>query len=130
MYFVLSRFIIHSQGKNVEVHLCMDPVSRETYVRKRTLKEGLTELRVHQCRREISLQASLSHPHIVPIWCGIEVPDAIVILMDFFDQGDLFEEVLGPRGYPKEPKEAVTDIIFPLLDALLYLHDMDIIHRE
>lgn len=119
-----------TQGKDVEVHLCKDPTSMDVFVRKKTFKSELTDLRLHQCRRECMLQASLSHPNIVPIYCGIETDDAILILMDYYDQGDLFEEVLGPSGSAKDAKDAVTNVLHPILDALSYLHERDIMHRD
>jgi predicted Ser/Thr protein kinase len=80
-------------------------------------------------RREAQAQASLKHNHIVTVYDLIEDHDEIFIAMEYIDGETLAEFV------ERQPGSRLTlDDALPLftqaLDALAYVHDEKIVHRD
>jgi len=80
-------------------------------------------------RREAQAQASLKHDHIVTVYDLIEDHDEIFIAMEYIDGETLAEFV------ERQPGSRLTlDDALPLftqaLDALAYVHDEKIVHRD
>lgn len=78
-------------------------------------------------RREIDIHLSLDHPHIVRLEQVYECHDEVHLVMELLDGGDVFE-LLEERGQFTE--EQVASIMRQILDAVAYLHERGITHRD
>ena len=85
---------------------------------------GNTEL----LRNEITLLQRLNHPHIVKVLDVIHDRDYVHIVMEHYKGKDLFDVIVG--GNAPLSEGAGRKIITQLLDAIAYLHDRCIIHRD
>lgn len=78
--------------------------------------------------RELSILKRVNHVNICKIYEIIQVADRIFIIMQFCQRGtiaDLLQRNQGPLG------ESVARYLFaPTVDALVYLHSLEIAHRD
>ncbi|GAB5590829.1 cAMP-dependent protein kinase catalytic subunit [Umbelopsis nana] len=94
-------------------------------------KVGLDSNQLALQRSEIDIQSSLSHPNIISLHRSIEDSSHIYIIMELCDQGDLFDYVVRDSEI-----NAVRDAKFvrkafsEILDAVQYLHDNQVYHRD
>jgi serine/threonine protein kinase len=77
--------------------------------------------------REARTAASLTHPHLVPIYRVGEVADIVFFTMAFVDGGTLGDR-LRDRG-PLTPT-AATKLLREVAQALAYAHGRGIVHRD
>ncbi len=76
---------------------------------------------------EVTTLASLNHPGLVPVYdAGEHHGDGFVIL-ELVD-GPTLRSILGDRG--PLPAEEVADLGATLADALAYVHDAGVVHRD
>ncbi|KAK9501294.1 hypothetical protein O3M35_012035 [Rhynocoris fuscipes] len=77
--------------------------------------------------REVSIVRSIRHPHIVSVCDIIESEDLVYIFMDVCERGDLLDYIRARGPLP----EARTKFFFrQLVEAVSYLHNKDIAHRD
>jgi tRNA A-37 threonylcarbamoyl transferase component Bud32/membrane protein YdbS with pleckstrin-like domain len=93
------------------------------------LREDLTRdpLFAQRFEREAQFVASLSHPHIVPVYDVGEEDGTRYIVMEYV-RGRTLAECIEREG--KVPPGRATAILIPVLDALGYAHERGIIHRD
>lgn len=94
-------------------------------------KVGLDTNQLALQRSEIDIQSSLSHPNIISLHQSFEDATHIYIIMELCDQGDLFDYVvrdseINPVRDPTFVRKAFSEI----LDAVQYLHDNQVYHRD
>jgi len=77
-------------------------------------------------RREAQLQASLDHPHVVPVYESGEAPEGLYIVMKIVRGRSLKDIILE---HPIEPARAVA-ILSQVADALDAAHGLGIVHRD
>ena len=77
--------------------------------------------------REIKIHQSLDHPNIVKLVDVNIKEDAIIMLIEYAEGGDLFS--LLPMLKRMEPKK-MFNIFFNILKALSHLHSKNIVHRD
>lgn len=78
--------------------------------------------------REARAAASVSHPHIVPVFDYSVEGDQPYLVMEYVSGGSLAERLAGARSdAPALDLEALAQA---LLDALTHIHDVGIIHRD
>ena len=77
-------------------------------------------------RREGVIQASLDHPHIVPIYEAGSSRAGLFIAMKFV-RGSNLKQILGGRPIPPE---RILTIVRPVADALTTAHAAGLTHRD
>ena len=83
---------------------------------------------VERFRREARSAASLSHPHIVPVFDGGETGDGTYyIAMEYLPGGTLRERIASGR---KLPPRAVVEVALEIAEALQSAHTRGVIHRD
>ena len=82
---------------------------------------------IQRLRNEINVCASINHPHIVNIYDCFEDDKKVYLVMELMQGGELFDEIIE-RGSLSEAEAA--KIIRKLVEALLYLHNQGICHRD
>ena len=77
--------------------------------------------------KEILLQRSLNHPHVVRLLDVLEDSENVYMIQEYCGGGELFERVEPDVGFPS----IVCHFYFvQLLRALQYLHERGIAHRD
>lgn len=76
--------------------------------------------------REARVVASISHPHICPIYSIHEAKDAVVLVFPFLE-GETLAEVLKARRFNPV---AATQLVYTLAQALDHAHQKGIVHRD
>jgi len=83
-----------------------------------------SQLAIHD---EARLLQSMSHPGIISILRWVDTPLAVLLILELHQQGDLLQSIMG-KG-PWEEKLAMP-LLGQLCEALYYLHQKDITHRD
>ena len=83
---------------------------------------------VERFRREAKSAASLSHPHIVPVFDGGETGDGTYyIAMEYLPGGTLKDRIASGRTLPPR---AVVEVALEIAGALQAAHTRGVIHRD
>lgn len=78
--------------------------------------------------REARLAASISHRFVIAIHDVAETPEAVLVVMDYADNGNL-DDHLARRG-GRLPLEEAVRFLDQLLEALHAIHRRNIVHRN
>ena len=81
----------------------------------------------HQLKREIEIQARLSHPHILKLYDYFFDKDRVYLVLEYAPKGELFR-VLTKLG--KFPDRLASRVIKQVIEALEYCHENGVIHRD
>ena len=84
-------------------------------------------LAVERFLREIRIAASLSHPHILPLFDSGEAAGMLYFVMPY-EPGPTLRSQLDAHG--PLPADKVIRLGVQLADALYYAHERDIVHRD
>ncbi|CAK0734417.1 hypothetical protein CVIRNUC_000428 [Coccomyxa viridis] len=116
------------EGALSEVFQAMHIPSRTTVAVKLYTKASLTHFTRRQIEREIELQSRLRHPHIVQLYGAFEDHNSIVLVEEYASMGNLLRHI--SRIGSLSEAHIVQNVMQPVLQALLYLHEQGIIHRD
>lgn len=125
--FVQVREIGNGAASSVYYSFCRKsctPVALKMYK-----KSKLSVLNRRQVEREIAIHSSLNHPHIVDFYAAFEDDEKIYLVQEYASGGDLFDEVKR-RGGRLPEDEVVSNVLYPYMCALMYIHGRGIIHRD
>ncbi|ORY40917.1 kinase-like protein [Rhizoclosmatium globosum] len=107
--------------------LAFDNVLDKHVALKIIRKEELTDYERWRVLRETDLLKTLSHPNIIRLENFIETETDFVIVLEYMNDGDLFD-LLQQSG--KLLPEQVRIIAVQIALALKYLHSRKVIHRD
>ena len=79
--------------------------------------------------REIWFHAHISHPSIVPMYAAWLESDRICIAVEYAHDGSVFRS-LRRHSRTLEAVEAGQRIMQPVLSALLFMHELGLVHRD
>jgi len=85
------------------------------------------QLARQRARREADIHGALQHPHIVRVERRFESEQAVHIVMERLEGGELLRRIVQVQGF-SEP--AAARVTVQLLRALAYLHARGIVHRD
>ena len=113
------------------VRKCRDRQTGEYFACKTIKKERVEN--VESLRREISILASVDHPHIIKFQDVYEDEKYIHLVTELCTGGELYDRVVeksqSPEGHFSEDDAAI--LVRDILDAIRYCHDeMHIVHRD
>ncbi|KAG2491853.1 hypothetical protein HYH03_009809 [Edaphochlamys debaryana] len=86
---------------------------------------------LHMLRREVKIQASLCHKHVVTLYGAFQDLHAqrLVLVQEFAGNGDL-HDVQRALGGRLTEAQVRTLVLQPLLEAVSYMHGAGIVHRD
>ena len=116
----LSGQVIKVYHKTTKVPYAMKTLRLE----KKHPKSSLAEL-----KKEIAIMAELDHPNIVRLIETFYTEQAVFLIMELCEGGELFDHLLSRRASSFGEKEA-CEIIRKIVAATRYLHDHNIVHRD
>jgi len=89
-------------------------------------KHGKSEKDLRSLRSEIDIMKTLNHPNVIKMLDAFETANEFVVVMEFA-QGVLFDILEHDTSLPERE---VREIAIQLIDALHYLHENRVIHRD
>lgn len=126
--YEMLRTILGAGGHGI-VRECIHRASGEKYAVKTIEKSKIA--RHDHIRREIELLCSIDHPGIMKIVDFYEDAACVHIITEMYTGGELFDAVINnTTEHGCLPEFAAVEIIKSLLEAVRYLHDNDIVHRD
>lgn len=94
---------------------------------KRYAKATLHPKNLRNVQREVEVHGSLSHPNVVDLLEVYETEDAVYMVMEVLEGGELFDKL---QGKERILEEEAADLAVQLLRGLEYLHAQGIVHRD
>ncbi|CAN6826343.1 unnamed protein product [Brassica oleracea] len=118
------------RGEFGVTHECIEISTRESrFACKRISKEKLrTEIDVEDVRREVEIMRSLpKHANIVSFKEAFEDKDAVYLVMEICEGGELFDRIVS-RGHYTE--RAAASVAKTILEVVKVCHEHGVIHRD
>lgn len=76
---------------------------------------------------EINILKKLQHPCMIKIYEVVDTSDAVFIVLDLVEGGELFDKVVSIGNYTESTGKL---LFYQMVLAIKYLHDHDICHRD
>lgn len=70
---------------------------------------------------------NIQHPNIVEFYDFYTDKKNIYLILEYLAGGQLYEEIVEKETYTEEEAK---NIISPIIDAIRYLHECGIVHRD
>lgn len=83
----------------------------------------------HQVKREIEIQSHLRHKNILRLYGYFHDKQRVYLILEYAPKGTLFNE-LQRQPNKRLDERTTARYIRALADALIYLHQRDVIHRD
>ena len=112
---------------NATVYRGFDENNQEDVAIKTITTNFVPEKNYETISREASLLLDLVHPNIVKLLEFKSTPSKYLLIMEFMDEGSLFNEV-KENGRLIEP--VAKEYLVQILEGLKYLHFKGILHRD
>lgn len=105
-------------GQNRAMKKILNKLSGSTKDREEKEKEIMNE---------IEMLKSLDHPNIVKVFEFYNTEEGYFIITDLCREGELFDKIVAEAPFEES---AAAYIMYQLLRAVFYCHNMNIIHRD
>ncbi|MCL7022219.1 hypothetical protein MKW94_030155 [Papaver nudicaule] len=125
--YVLGREL--GRGEFGVTYLCTDRETKEALACKSISKKKLrTAIDVEDVRREVSIMSSLpDHINIVRLKATYEDNDAVHLVMELCEGGELFDRIVA-RGHYSE--RAAANVARTVAEVVKMCHEHGVIHRD
>jgi serine/threonine protein kinase len=101
------------------------------FVVKKVNLQGLPEKERTEAAVEVQVLALLAHPHVVAYFSSFVQKNALHIVLEFCDAGDLSQQIEKAKRMRKPFKEGQIIVWFAqIVAALYYVHSKNILHRD
>ena len=127
IYSVYSIHEILGEGMNGVVKRATHKITGEEYAVKIISKESLDEEELTAMTNEILIMSEIDHPNVIKLFETYETEKEVFLVMELMKGGELFDRIVENEYFTeKEAKE----IIIPIIDAVNYWHELNIMHRD
>ncbi|XP_072951996.1 calcium-dependent protein kinase 10 [Typha angustifolia] len=125
--YVLGREL--GRGEFGITRLCTDKQTSETLACKSIPKRKLrTAVDVDDVRREVAIMSSLpDHPNLVRLRAAYEDADAVHLVMELCEGGELFDRIVARGHYSERAAAAVARTV---AEVVRMCHENGVIHRD
>jgi len=130
---VISRYPLGKKlgaGKYASVHKCTDKQTGETKAMKLFYKKNRSKKKFYDVIEEANkMRRVQAHPHIVKCFELIETQERLIMLIEYVEGGQLYDEILKRK--PQFFSEQMAGkIIGELTDAIGHMHREGVIHCD
>ncbi|XWS59136.1 hypothetical protein CRYUN_Cryun08bG0096300 [Craigia yunnanensis] len=110
-------------------YLCTDKVTGDTFACKSISKDKLrTAVDIEDVRREVEIMKHLpTHPNIVSLKNTYEDDNAVHLVMELCEGGELFDRIVARGHYTERAAAAVTKTIVEVVEMC---HKHGVMHRD
>jgi len=116
------------RGQFGNVYLAMERESKFVVALKVLDKHIIKENNIaHQIRREIEIQSHLQHPHILRLYSYFHDKSKVYLILEYAPGGELYKKLIKEKRFNEQ---VAATYMVQLIDALLYCHEKNIIHRD
>lgn len=125
----LSDFHIEHRlghGRFGKVYLVCEKSTKDVYAMKKQNLNSTTEIMVW---REIGIQADLCHQNILRLYGHFQQDTDIYLVLEYAPNGNLGKK-LYKQPNKRFDEKCAARYILSCTNALIYLHERDIIHRD
>ncbi|WOK97135.1 hypothetical protein Cni_G05843 [Canna indica] len=125
--YVLGREL--GRGEFGVTYLCTDKETREALACKSISKRKLrTAVDVEDVRREVAIMSTLpDHPNIVRLRAAYEDVDAVHLVMELCEGGELFDRIVARGHYSERAAAAVARTV---AEVVRMCHANGVMHRD
>lgn len=125
--YVLGREL--GRGEFGVTYLCTDRETRESLACKSISKKKLrTAVDIEDVRREVAIMSSLpDHPNIVKLKATYEDNEAVHLVMELCEGGELFDRIVARGHYSERAASAVAKTI---AEVMRMCHANGVMHRD
>jgi calcium/calmodulin-dependent protein kinase I len=116
---------ILGQGYFAVVKVGIDRKTKEK-VAVKLVNKSLVE-KEETLANEIDILGSIHHPNVVNMRAIFDTEDILFIVMELMEGGELYEEIVKRKTFTEKDAAEITR---QLCEALSYLHDRGIVHRD
>lgn len=78
---------------------------------------------------EVEILRKMNHRNIIGVWDSYDDAKNFTMVLELVAGGDLFDYIVGRAPSPFTEDEA-RSLFVQLLEAMLYMHDKDVVHRD
>lgn len=128
---ITSKYTLGPQlgkGKFSVVHMGKEMSTGKRYAIKILDKSKIDQRVKEALQQEIAILNVVRHPRIVQMKEVFETQERYYIVLRLYENGDLFQYIKGLKK--KLDEKCVKKIIWNLVDAVMYLHNLGIVHRD
>ncbi|KAF3526678.1 hypothetical protein F2Q69_00050526, partial [Brassica cretica] len=117
------------RGRFGTTYCCTDIKTDEKYACKKILKKNVkTAVDIEDVKREVEIMKHMpKHPNIVSMKDAFENSDAVYIVMEICEGGELFDRIVA-RGHYSE-RDAVA-VMKTILEVVQICHENGVMHRD
>ncbi|KAF5792745.1 putative protein kinase CAMK-CDPK family [Helianthus annuus] len=125
--YILGREL--GRGEFGVTYLCTDRETKQAFACKSISKKKLrTAVDVEDVRREVAIMSTLpEHPNIVKLRATYEDHEAVHLVMELCEGGELFDRIVA-RGHYSE--RAAAGIAKTVAEVVKMCHENGVIHRD
>ncbi|CAA0826801.1 Calcium-dependent protein kinase 30 [Striga hermonthica] len=125
--YILGREL--GRGEFGVTYLCTDRETREALACKSISKKKLrTAVDVEDVRREVAIMASLpDHPNVVKLRATYEDNEAVHLVMELCEGGELFDRIVARGHYSERAAAAVAKTV---AEVVRMCHHNGVMHRD
>ncbi|OAY66327.1 Calcium-dependent protein kinase 30 [Ananas comosus] len=125
--YVLGREL--GRGEFGVTYLCTDRETREALACKSISKRKLrTAVDVEDVRREVAIMSALpDHPNVVRLRAAYEDADAVHLVMELCEGGELFDRIVARGHYTERAAAAVARTV---AEVVRMCHENGVVHRD
>eukprot|EP01095_Lingulamoeba_sp_RSL-Kostka_P008128 TRINITY_DN266_c0_g2_i1.p1 TRINITY_DN266_c0_g2~~TRINITY_DN266_c0_g2_i1.p1 ORF type:complete len:205 (-),score=68.11 TRINITY_DN266_c0_g2_i1:426-1040(-) len=76
---------------------------------------------------EVNILTQVDHPHIIQLEEVIDSDETLYLIMEMVTGGELFDKITQIGCYSEQ---TAAKLVYNIVDAVKYLHDMNIAHRD
>ncbi|MCQ2819455.1 MAG: protein kinase [archaeon] len=130
-YDILEKFVFKQtigKGTFGKVKLAFDKSTGEKYAIKILEKSKIvTTDDLERVNREVTILRKVSHMNVIKIFHIGENDDNIYIVMEFCDEGELFNYIVEKQ---RLSEQEAAYFYFQLINGLEYIHTQKVVHRD
>ncbi|KAI9081795.1 hypothetical protein K1719_036057 [Acacia pycnantha] len=117
------------RGEFGVTHRCLETETGKAFACKKIAKTKLrTEIDIQDVRREVQIMRHLpKHPNIVSFKEAYEDKDAVYLVMELCEGGELFDRIVAKGHYTER---AAANVIKTILEICKVCHEHGVIHRD
>ncbi|KAJ9599094.1 hypothetical protein L9F63_010431, partial [Diploptera punctata] len=135
-YEIRSKYIVTRElgaGACGKVYLVFDKKTCQRFAMKIVQKKRFDTVRnnnncsVDKVMNEVNILKALRHPCIIRVEDIVDMPDAVYIILELMEGGELFDRIKSSQQL-SEPEAKL--IFYQIVLAVKHLHDNKITHRD